>query len=300
MQLHIPGKTFLVGEYLALHEGPVLVALTGPSFSASFFRHEGSQPEQAADFHPMSPAGRFMRLYPSAFYNLKIKFVDYIQKGGLGASTAQFLAVYAWSLIAQGQNPLETDIDDLLGKYRECAYDGQGIPPSGADLVGQLKGSLCYFDRRQKQIRQFQWPFPQLELMLVHTGHKLATHEHLRSVEDFNSQGLLKAFEKCYEGLLEKDEALFCEGVNDYAEELYQLGFTCQNSLDLLGQIRKLPGVRAAKACGAMGVDVLAVIVDKNVDVKNENSPGLLAYLKQQGLQVMATDADICEGLKYE
>lgn len=294
LQIYIPAKTFIAGEYLALHEGPVLVALTGPAFTASFYKNNGSTFAEASDFHKDSPAGKFIYKNAQAFNNIKIVFNDRVKSGGFGASTAQFLTVYSWFLIGQGLNPTEVNLQELLSEYLKYAYSGEGMPPSGADLVGQLKGQLCYFDKSMMQIRKSSWPFKNLNFYLIQTGTKLATHEHLQDLSYFDSSGLKVSFEKLYEGLLEKDDALFCEGIQDYALELEKLGFTCESSLTLLKEIKNLSGVEAAKACGAMGADVLVVFYKSNEDAE------LNKWIKLRELKIIATNKDICEGLVYE
>lgn len=296
MKFFIPGKTFLVGEYLVLHQGPALVALTGPAFFIQFFKKNGTLPGECSRFHPDSPAGKFIKKNSNYFENIVIEFEDRVLLGGLGASTAQFLAVYAWKQLVLGNRIEEISQVDLLDSYLECAYDGQGTPPSGADLIGQLKGLLCYFDKsvlpnEALACRKFQWPFD-ARLYLFHTGHKLATHEHLRQGIEFDSSGLRKSFDKAFEGIIEKDLALFCDGMNDYAGELEKLELTCDNSLRLINSIRTIPGVLAAKACGALGVDVVAVVCEQ----KNK----LMEWAPKNGLKLLATDLDICEGLSYE
>ena len=102
-EVMIPGKTFLVGEYLALEGGPSVVANTHPSFR---FRWTLEQADGGAariehGFHPESPAGKFLnRLNASRLLGTEkatIEFHDpHYGKGGLGASTAEFLGAWVF------------------------------------------------------------------------------------------------------------------------------------------------------------------------------------------------------------
>ncbi len=52
--------------------------------------------------------------------------------GGLGASSAQFLACY-WAICSLQQTP--PSLQGLLDAYYNTAWKGQGLRPSGYDLM---------------------------------------------------------------------------------------------------------------------------------------------------------------------
>lgn len=288
----VPGKTFLAGEYLALSGGPTLVFLSQPCFEMEVSRGVGG----LVGIHPQSPAGLFIAKHQDYFKNFDIQFHDaYSGKGGFGASTAQFLSVYAlWLHKEVSQQDMEKILDfcHLLESYYEVAWNGQGQRPSGADLVGQLKGSLTFFEKRQGLISVRNWPFGDIEFHLLHTGNKLATHEHLRTLAEFSSVALEQAFARIREAFEKAQSATFIEGVQAYAQALKDLNFTCAPTLDLLAELRALPGVKAAKGCGALGADVVLVVTGKN------QAQALKNYCESKGLSLLSSSDKISQGLQ--
>ncbi|MBO9666335.1 MAG: hypothetical protein J7501_05930 [Bdellovibrio sp.] len=288
----IPGKTFLVGEYLALHGGPTLVALSKPCFELKAKKGSGS----LGIIHPESPAGKFIAAHSEYFQKFDLEFVDpYQGLGGFGASTAQFLGAYALWLYKephlQGMEQV-FDYKHLLATYTEFAWNGQGTPPSGADLIGQMKGSLTFFEKRRGMLSVLGWPFEDLEFYLIHTGNKVPTHEHLKTLKEFDSSGLEKAFAKVYESFGPQNSEGLIEGVQAYAAELKTLGFTCEPTLELLEDIRALEGVKAAKGCGALGSDVLFVITGRGQATALEN------YCQNKKLKIVSSHRQISSGLQ--
>lgn len=279
----VPGKTFIAGEYLAVQEGPALIFLSKPVFDTVISKGTG----QVEGIHPDSPAGLFISKNPEVFKDVNIKFKEaYAGKGGFGASTAQFLAVYSFS---QG----EADIDPLqmLEDYYEVSWDGQGARPSGADLVGQLCGGLTFFKKRTNFLDVQEWPFKDIEFHLVHTGNKIATHEHLKSLGPFDSRNLEKAFETIYKSFSYRNSLEFCRGITAYRQELANLNFTCEQTLSLLQEIDLIEGVKAAKGCGALGADVVLIITEKS------KSKELEKYCQTKGLSILTHSKNLSEGL---
>lgn len=293
----IPGKTFLLGEYLALQGGPTLVALTKPNFELVVRRNHGASQGREAAIHPDSPAGKFISAHADYFSQFELEFKDpYQGKGGFGASTAQFLGVYSlWLYKEVHHQDMEKifDVKHLLSSYNKVAWNGEGFAPSGADLVGQLKGSLTFFEKQNGLISIASWPFADLEFYLIHTGRKLATHEHLRSLQEFDASKLEKSFSLAKTSFETHQSKLFVEAVNLYAQNLQALGFTCEPTLDLLKDIRKLSGVKAAKGCGALGADVLFVVVAK------EQSLDLKKYCQEKNISIVASQQQISLGLSH-
>lgn len=289
----IPGKTFLLGEYLALHGGPTLVALTQPKFEMIAKKGTG----QFGAIHADSPAGKFIASYRDYFMQFDLEFKDpYQGKGGFGASTAQFLAVYSlWLYKEVHHHDMEKlfDIKHLLETYNKVAWNGQGFAPSGADLVGQLKGSLTFFEKKSGLLSVASWPFADLEFYLVHTGNKVATHEHLRSLQAFDSAGLEASFTMAKTSFELANSEQFLEAVNQYAANLQALGFTCEPTLELLNEIRKLPGIKAVKGCGALGADVLFAVIAKGQSEEFKN------YCQKKSLAIVSSYQQISSGLSY-
>jgi hypothetical protein len=57
-----------------------------------------------------------------------------------------------------------------------------------------------------------------------------------------------------------KDKMLFSSAVQSFGDGLAALGLLAPASLPALAEARALPGVLAAKGCGAMGADVLLLL----------------------------------------
>ena len=292
LTISIPGKTFLAGEYLALAGGPSIVLATRPLFEITFFNvqwqpasGEGLRAEIA--FPPGSPAGRFIRAHPENFAQTKILLKDpHSGLGGLGASTAQFAAVYAYATFAEtarngksSNENIQFDFrdenesafwDQLLKSYRLCAWSGEGSPPSGADLVGQVAGGINYFDEHALKSKKFNWVFDEIEFTLLRTGHKLATHEHLKltnvSVPDDPEARFIakmkEAVANAVKALTSGSDRDLCVAVRQAATALAENNRVADHTKKILLELEKTDFVRAAKGCGAMGADILLVVHD--------------------------------------
>jgi mevalonate kinase len=286
ISLSVPGKTFLLGEYLALFGGPSLIAATGPAFQLKVKKQKQSllerneQPaELALPFSAASPAGRFISSRPDLFAACSIRFSDpHDGQGGLGASSAQFALAYMYAhpefatalVIANAERQSQTpDINwlSLLDIYRQFAWSGEGTPPSGADVIGQLAGEISWFDGRTRQLQRYSWSFPDLDFTLLRTGMKLATHEHLKSSPSHlnsASQDLLRAAVEGAKTALElNDEALFCSSVLHFAAELKAAGLVAEKTAKMIRELERAGFTRAVKGCGAMGADIVLLLHDR-------------------------------------
>lgn len=288
----VPGKTFLAGEYLALHGGPALVFLSQPYFKT--FADAGSG--QLQGIHSQSPAGLFVAQHREFFAQYNILFEDpYQGLGGLGASTAQFLGVYSLWLYRQNEHQdMESlfDYKHLLKTYQDIAWSGEGIAPSGADLIGQLKGSFTIFDKSQGLISVSSWPFADLQFALIRTGNKVATHEHLQKLGEFDSSGLAKSFDQIRGAFSNQDSAQFVTGIKSYAKELQRLGFVCDQTRNLLSEISQVPGVTAVKGCGALGADIVLAICQRGSLSEVES------FCQRKNLQLVSTEKKSASGLQ--
>lgn len=88
MKWLIPAKTFLLGEYAALAGASAILLTTYPCFELTLT----SKNNQLSEIHPKSPAGVWWQqqhLDHGLIWN-----DPYTERGGLGASSAQFLASY--------------------------------------------------------------------------------------------------------------------------------------------------------------------------------------------------------------
>lgn len=292
--LSVPGKTFLAGEYLALSGGPTLVFASHPRFQLSVQNGSG----KTSGLHPDSPAGKYIQKYAHYFSKFDLEFQEaYSGRGGFGASTAQFLSVYAlntWRDSAWLEPQQLFDFKNLLDAYFEVAWNGEGQRPSGADLIGQLRGALTLFEKSLGRVAQLSWPFADLDFVLVHTGNKVATHEHLKELKSFDASLLALAFDEIRWGLEQADSRKFLQGIQSYAESLQKLDFVCAPTLSLLQDLIRIPGVQAAKGCGALGADVVLVVFASGQDQQ------LKKYLQEKGLSLVIERSQMSTGLEVQ
>ena len=266
IRITIPGKTFLVGEYLALVGGPSLVATTAPRFEAAFTRSAPGEGSLSKPFHAESPAGR---LWSTLEREIELSpwhvtFVDpHRGLGGLGASTAQFASVVAFAQSLGAFRSPPADWDSWLRLYRDCAWSGDGLAPSGADLVAQVSGGVVAYDGRTSTARVFAWPFPDLAFTLLRTGRKLATHEHLRKAraEALPETEMREISSRAIEAFSACESAAFADSLFAYGDLLAKFGLRAESTGEILRDLRATLGsaVAAAKGCGAMGADVIVV-----------------------------------------
>lgn len=294
LKLRVPAKTFLVGEYLALSGGPSLIATTLPHFELKADNWRGTNP-----FAKNSPGGKLWSREASKLEHVELKFRDpYEKAGGLGASSAQFGLLYAYlnrHRIADG-----FDYRELLEIYRQCAWEGVGQPPSGADLVAQLVGGVTYFDGRLFEAERLNWPFPDLVFTLVRTGFKVATHEHLKEKQNVPEERLRALVQEAKEALKDENSTQFSAAVENYGVALAQAGLLHGESAQLIEALRKANdelglGVTAAKGCGAMGADIILVLH------KVKQAAQLRGWFELRGLKICGTEKELSPtGLEIE
>lgn len=312
----IPGKTFLLGEYLALAGGPSIVANTKPAFKFSW------QPEIAEigrfvrhPFHHDSPAGRWLAGVAgrSAGLNYSIQFFDpHNGKGGLGASTAEFIGAWifrhwlenssdwstqtTWVEVASDHRQRVTPtwksdrfgssrFRDVLDAYRTTTNTG-----SGADLVSQIAGGLAIWDARVDEMRRFQWPFRDLSFSLFATGKKMATHDHLARLAPLGAgeiEDMRTWVEEAVQALALEDADRFIASTRGFGKVLSDSQRVADHSEQMLHELAEMAGVRAAKGCGAMGSDVLFVLHDAGC------GPSLEDFRERHELKLAATQADL-------
>ncbi len=284
LTISVPGKSFLAGEYLALNGGPAILIATAPKFELRVRKGSGWSP----GINQESPAGKLIKKHAAYFNQFDLEFIDpHLGRGGWGASTAQFLSCYAllqWQGSALVEAERYFDTHKMVNTYRDLAWDGRGLPPSGADLVGQLKGGIAYFDKKRGQISNLKWNFADLDFFLIPTGQKVPTHEHLASLGTIDTESLELHLRLIYEGLQTTSKVTFIAGLNAYADELKRQNWVYPKTLELIEKYRAIPGVLSAKGCGALGADVVLAVVEKDKSVLFE------ALLKDEGQHYFAQD----------
>jgi hypothetical protein len=257
-------------------------------------------------FHEKSPAGLWYAKNASTFEGLALEFEDpHAGLGGLGASSAQFALLYVAELFLRDGKLDSSHLqwDKVLSDYRSVAWTGEGEPPSGADVVAQLCGGLTYYDGVTFKAQVYEWPFQSSGIVLLHTGQKLATHEYLKAELDV-PEALREIVQKAERALRDGSFPLFAEAFIQYGLALAEKGWVAPQSLEIIAALRKaeLPGVNvvATKGCGAMGADIVAVLVQTLPEANAGRA--LELWLKDQprlsAVRVVGTTTDIDAGLK--
>lgn len=281
----VPSKTFFLGEYVALKGGPSILLSTEPRFKLTAIHKEQTDNK---GIKSESPTGKLLAKHAELFRNYSIHFEDpYKGMGGFGASSAQFIMLYA--LIQQLQS-LKVDDVELLKVYERMAWKGVGIPPSGADLIAQLHGGMCFFYKAKKKLTSFSWPFAELDFALIHTGNKLATHKHLENLADFNPSALEAIVQQGLVNIEQRDSQGIIHTINSYTRTLLSLGFVAQRTEELLKQIATCPEILAAKGCGALGADVILMLFTR------KNQKNVIDWCKNKGLNVIAYGHEVAKG----
>jgi mevalonate kinase len=279
MKWLIPAKTYLLGEYAALAGQGAILLNTKPCFEVDLTDKPGLQ-----GIHKDSPAGRWWREQGDSSGGLC--FTDpYHGLGGMGASTAQFLGVYrAIEHIKQAGN---FSREHLLSSYWASAWSGRGIRPSGYDLLAQSSSAdIVYINAKQAQFKPLTWVFHDLSFIIVHTGNKIATHQHLQNtvmpaaVNDLHqiTQRALHAFENV-------NACDLIQSIQAYHQALDSMNLVHDHTLKLISSLKQNPDILAMKGCGALGADVLLIVTTKQA------SNDVQTQLRAVDLKVLAKES---------
>jgi hypothetical protein len=271
----IAGKVFVMGEYAVLGGLPALIASIAPRFSGSL----REMTETDDNHHPESPVGRFL-CWAREHRGLRrsFHFEDPYQNGGFGASTAQFAIAYA---VAATELALRCDWQSIWRFYRNLVVV-DGIAPSGADLVGQLRGGISLFDPTSLTCTDLWATFDWSRLLVfsptAQSDRKVATHEHLKEfflerpktpiIVD-HSQLFSRLAIPLREGLAAIEQQNIHglgKAMCEYAEVLAEFGLEARATFEDRHALGALPGVCGAKGSGAMQADVVLVLTAPDVD----------------------------------
>ena len=252
----IPSKTFIIGEYLAIGGTASMLLSTEPSFVVKITN------DTRYGFHPDSPAGALRKRLGQN--SVGYSFYDpHSGLGGFGRSTAEYLSVYLYDLyVNQGvrdfANTILENLEDFIQQYKQCC--GGEYSPSGADLVAQVTGGLCWYDGMNFSAEKLAWPFPGYDIFVFHTGKKLATHEHLKDLREKNFRELIPLLVASRTSLSQENLKVFCQSLDLYYDALNDMGLSDSDVRERVMSLRKNPEILAAKGCGAMGVDTVLVV----------------------------------------
>lgn len=273
--LYLPAKTFLIGEYAVLQGAPAIAVATTPCFEITY---RNTKPTHA--FHPDSPAGQLSQQHPPAVH---IDIAPQKHPGGLGQSSAEFLAVWA----ANPHNMTTIDIETILTTFWSCT-SGLATRPSGMDIATQYFGQCTFFDGQQYQA--MPWPFETLMLGLWHTGRKLATHTHLQSLHT-PPHALTTLAQQALTAMLNQNDMAFVNHVRAYQSALAHAGLQAETTAKYCQHLMTHPNILACKGCGAMGADVILALFHP------EHQDAVCAHVAQIGLAPIYIGQKLAPGM---
>ena len=276
----IPAKTFLIGEYAALHGGPAILLTTEPYFKITTTTAHNN----LANIHPDSPAGKWWSQQKQTELGL-IWHDPYFGCGGLGASSAQFVGVFkAWHEL----HNLEFNIDELFDAYQQYAWQQIGTRPSGYDVLAQSMSGCVVINQHKITPPLYPWIFKDLAFILLHTGQKLATHHHLSTLKlDEHLEELHLIANSAIKAFQTSDNRLLIHSVNDYYTVLLNMGLVAPHTQTIIKKLREDPKILSAKGCGAMGSDTIVILLSV------EDLPEIMKKLSQDSLTVLANTKNI-------
>lgn len=272
-----------MGEYYVLQQGEAFVLNTMPRFKlhvkpADTFEMKG--------IDKYSPAGKFILANSHKFAKHHLSFEDpFYGLGGLGASSAQYLLAYA-ALINQPKTKA------LLETYFNHAFSGQGTAPSGADVLAQFCGKLSYVNKKTLALASNNWPFDDLRFHIIRTNHKLATHEHLKSLHQLDTLSLGYIFKDFKNAIQMHKQNEFCDSINQYQKKLVQMKLMSENTQSLIKDLKSKTAILAAKGCGAMGLDIILLITEQN------QQSAIIKHCNEMGLSYIASNEHLTDGLR--
>ncbi len=281
MTYHIPGKTFLLGEYAALVGGSALGLATRPGFEVSYETDTNKSLQQFCSlFTPGSPAAAAYNAHPE----LQIRFKDLVKFGGFGKSTAEYLSVILPTL-----NHM-SDFTAIRNEYKKIAREA-GSAVSGVDLAIQIFGKVLHFDATTQSFASYPWKYTNLEFLLVATGVKVKTHEHLHQLDLSKLKNFPAVSDRLIQQCLNGDKNDLIEAVNEWHLFLKSNKLVHEHSANLHAALISNKEILAAKPCGALGADVILILCDaeKASHVKN--------IVSNMGLVTVAESKDLCDGV---
>ena len=316
LRFEIPSKTFVIGEYLALEGTASMVLATEPCFIIKTTR------DLSTELHPNSPGGQLHK-------QMKQKENYFIEdphggRGGFGRSTAEYLSVFIHDLILKRNvsgNVSEANrtshklpvteaklsatelhrggwvreiilgnLGSFISTYQNCVPD---YKPSGADLVAQVCGGLCWYDGMNFSFEKLTWPFPGYEIYVFKTDYKQKTHEHLKGIKNKNFRTLIPILVSAKISLEQANLKMFCQSLNDYYDILGGLGLSDHKVRNGVNKLREQPEILAAKACGAMGMDAVLVVA------RLSDADGIKRFGEEQGFSLISKLSQSHPGVCY-
>lgn len=281
IEISVPSKTFLFGEYLVLNGGPALFLNSTPRFKL-IIEQKDSREVECLNFGQNPAAERFIQTNPYLFDYLTLNFIDpYKGLGGFGASSALYLlvAIFKRYLVSSALNPF-----DILSEHNKFSMEKLDHQSSGSEIISQLYGGITFYHKNVFIMKRIEWPFQSLSFCLVHTDQKINTTQNFQELPQIDYPKLEYYVFKALNALLKRDADAFCKAMNRFAHQMQKSGLTSVNTNQLLEKISQNQLVLAAKGCGVLGDDVVCVLT------KRSNQAEFIEWLKQQNLFLIGAD----------
>lgn len=289
IRLSLPSKTFLAGEYAVLGQAPALVINSGPRFELVAKR---SSQTSVVGFPEGSPAMRWYEERKPLLNGWAIEFHDpHHRAGGFGASSAQFSSIHTLTTFLQssmGKISEGLNIENLWNDYQALTAS-RG---SGADVLAQTQGQIAYVDVRTASAYPLAWPYPELSFGIVRTHQKIQTHDHLGQIDRSQMTLLARPATDCIEAFGKENSQVFLSHLKTFATALKEFNLQAPASLNLIRLFEDQPWCLLAKGCGALGADTVLFFCP------SQDKDKALAFVKKQSLTVVATPADLSDGLR--
>jgi mevalonate kinase len=259
MILSCPSKTFLCGEYGVLAGGRALVVTHEPRFQLTCTHSVSPRSHSPGWLHPESPAGKLFALNLENLKDFDFEFLDpHSGKGGFGASGAQFVLLHEF--IRHLKNQTDKILPGVLLKEFKSLDPSKS---SGADVLAQTLGQIAQLDLTFPQnSRGRPWPFLNLEILVIPTGTKSNTFEHLSSLDERALNRIKELSENVVNAFEAHNQNLFLSSLNQFKEGLITEGFCLSSTQSLISSFEECPGVKAIKPCGAMGSDTILMVIE--------------------------------------
>ena len=274
-----PTKAFVIGEYAVLTGYPAVVAALPQRFEWM------QSSSEKRSFHPESPAEVWARTHA---WNHGLLWKDPVEgQGGLGGSTAEFLAVDS-SLFPKA------DVFERWAHYQSL-FKSSSNPPSGADVVAQTLGGVHAIEAFKKEARLLLEPghsFPMLSYFhAAHLpGRKTQTHEDLGRLEHtaLHSLGRLLAVsvKEGVRAFSKQDLSNLALAFEEFSEILWNAGLESRAAHEDRLYLQDLPGVLGAKGTGAQLSDGVWVLWDPKESVELRKAQ-IQKIQKERGLLLL-------------
>ena len=287
IEISCPAKTFIIGEYAVLDQGPAIVFNTSPRFVCRIKKN--SKPS-SIPLSENSPAGQWIKKNPQDFQSVQLEWINnYQNKSGLGFSSAQFNILYAYSLILRQGHIDHIKPQEVWRNYKSLKFEG--FLPSGADIITQWVGGVTVFEQNPLYVETLISHLPDLECMVLRTGDSFPTYKYLKSFQIEDVSDLKKIAAMAVSAIKQREEEAFLSAVNDYRAALQKKGYTTAKSIEILDRLKNIKSIKAVKACGAMGAETLIVFYKKEDEEELKKEVSFL--------ELTASSQDLTYGVSF-